>query len=142
MTPSNGESHYVLMNQDTPIRFVFSSDIQLNAHYRKHKTMKGFPGITDKTAAEMDEAISHTPAFAQPPFPDFKLASLRAKIKRTRENLAKLNKMDAAQGKLNQEEHFDGGYMVHNISENRLQLHFDEIPGEETRAALKRSGFR
>ena len=64
----------------------------MNAHFRKHKTMKGFPDMDDETAAEMDEAISRAPAFAQTPFPDFELASLRGKIKRAQENLSKLDK--------------------------------------------------
>lgn len=53
----------------------------MNAHYRKHKTMKGFRDYSDETAAEMDQAIARAPAFAQTPFPDFELASLRGKIK-------------------------------------------------------------
>ena len=31
----------------------------MNAHYRKHKTMKGFPGMSDDIAARNDEAISN-----------------------------------------------------------------------------------
>ena len=114
----------------------------MNAHYRKHKTMKGFRDLIDETASKMDDAISKAPPFAQVPFPDFELSSIRGKIKRTQENLAKLDKIDAAQNKPVQEEHFDGGYMVRNVPENRLQIHFDEIPSEETRSALKSHGFR
>ena len=54
----------------------------MNAHYRKHKTMKGFPGMSDDIAAHNDAAIASAPAFAQRPMPDFELASLRGKIKR------------------------------------------------------------
>ena len=36
----------------------------------------------------------------------------------------------------------DGGEIVKNAELNRLQIVFDEIPGEETRAELKRNGFR
>ena len=114
----------------------------MNAHYRKHKTMKGFRDYSDETAAEMDQAITRAPAFAQTPFPDFELASLRGKIKRVQENLAKLGKMDAAQGQPDKEELFDGGRVVHNIADNRLQIQFDEIPDDETRSKLKSYGFR
>lgn len=114
----------------------------MNAHYRKHKTMKGFRDYSDETAAEMDQAIVRAPAFAQTPFPDFELASLRGKIKRVQENLAKLDKMDAAQGQPDAEEVFDGGRVVHNVADNRLQIYFDEIPAEEIRAKLKSYGFR
>lgn len=114
----------------------------MNAHYRKHKTMKGFRNYSDEAAAEMDQAIASAPAFARTPFPDFELASLRGKIKRTQENLAKLDKMDAAQGQPDEETAFDGGRIVRNVEQNRLQILFDGKPDEETRAALKSNGFR
>lgn len=113
----------------------------MNAHYRKHKTVKGFRDYSDETAAEMDKAISSAPAFARTPFPDFELSSLRGKIKRVQENLSKLDKMDAAQGQPEKEELFDGGRVVHNVADNRLQIYFDEIPADEIRAKLKSYGF-
>lgn len=114
----------------------------MNAHYRKHKTMKGFPGMTDESAAEMDEAISRAQAHAQTPFPDFELASLRGKIKRTQENLAKLGSMEQHKDDAANTLEFDGGKIFLNMEINRLQILFDEIPGEETRAALKSHGFK
>ena len=114
----------------------------MNAHYRKHKTMKGFPDMTDETAAEMDEAISRAPAFAQTPFPDFELASLRGKIKRTQENLAKLDGIEQHKDDAANTLEFDGGKIFLNMEANRLQILFDEIPGEETRSALKSHGFK
>ena len=36
----------------------------------------------------------------------------------------------------------DGGEIVKNAELNRLQIVFDEIPGEEIRDELKRNGFR
>lgn len=113
----------------------------MNAHYRKHKTMKGFQGYTDEAAAKLDEEISKAPPYARTPYPDFELTSLRGKIKRVRENLAKLDKMEAAQGGPDEEEPFDGGRVVHNVPDNRLQILFDEIPSEEIRAELKSHGF-
>ena len=100
----------------------------MNAHYRKHKTMKGFPGMTDETAAEMDEAIKSAPAFAQTPFPGFELASLRGKIKRTQENLAKLDGIEQHKDDAANTLEFDGGKIFLNTEANRLQILFDEIP--------------
>lgn len=114
----------------------------MNAHYRKHKTLKGFRDMTDEAAAKLDEEISKAPAYARTPYPDFELTSLRGKIKRVKENLAKLDKMEAAQDKPDKEEPFDGGRVVHNVPDNRLQILFDEIPGEEVRTELKAHGFR
>lgn len=114
----------------------------MNAHFRKHKTMKGFPDMTDETAAEMDEAISRAPAFAQTPFPDFELASLRGKIKRAQENLSKLDSLEQHKDDAANTLEFDGGKIFLNMEANRLQILFDEIPSEETRAELKSHGFK
>lgn len=114
----------------------------MNAHYRKHKTMKGFPDMTDERASEMDEAISRAPAFAQTPFPDFELASLRGKIKRTQEGLSKLDSLEQHKDDAANTLEFDGGKIFLNMELNRLQILFDEIPGDEIRAALKSHGFK
>lgn len=114
----------------------------MNAHFRKHKTMKGFPDMDDETAAEMDEAISRAPAFAQTPFPDFELASLRGKIKRAQENLSKLDSLEQHKDDAANTLEFDGGKIFLNMEANRLQILFDEIPSEETRAELKSHGFK
>ena len=114
----------------------------MNAHYRKHKTMKGFRDFSDKTAAEMDEAIKSAPAFAQTPFPDFELASLRGKIKRTQENLAKLDSLEQHKDDAANTLEFDGGKIFLNMEINRLQLLFDETPADDLRAELKSHGFK
>lgn len=114
----------------------------MNAHFRKHKTMKGFQGLTDETAAEMDNAIANAPAFARTPYPDFELASLRGKIKRAQENLAKLDSLEQHKDDAANNLDFDGGRIFLNMEENRLQIFFDEIPDEDTRASLKSHGFR
>ncbi len=114
----------------------------MNAHYRKHKTMKGFRDYSDEKAAEMDEAISRAPAFARTPFPDFELASLRGKIKRAQENLAKLDSLEEHKDDAANTLTFDGGKIFLNMEANRLQILFDEIPSEEIRSSLKSHGFK
>lgn len=61
----------------------------MNAYYRKHKTLKGFPGMRDETAAQNDAAIQSTYSWAQKPMPDYELSSLRGKIKRVEARLAR-----------------------------------------------------
>lgn len=114
----------------------------MNAHYRKHKTMKGFRDYSDEKAAKMDEAISRAPAFAQTPFPDFELASIRGKIKRAKESLAKLDSLEQHKDDAANTLEFDGGKIFLNMEANRLQIMFDEIPDEATRTALKSHGFK
>ena len=96
----------------------------MNAYYRKHKTLKGYPGISDETAAHMDEAI------------------LRGKIKRTQARLEELDKLQARQDAPEAAEEHDGFRIVRNAEQNRLQILFDGKPDEATRSALKQNGFR
>lgn len=114
----------------------------MNAYYRKHKTMKGFPELSDETAAKMDESISSSYSWAQKPMPDYELTSLRGKIKRVEARLAELDQRQAQQEQPAESTKFDGGEIVRNLEADRLQILFDEKPDEETRAALKSNGFR
>ena len=114
----------------------------LNAYYRKHKTLKGFPGMSDETAAQNDAAIQSAYSWAQKPMPDYELSSLRGKIKRVEARLAELDARTAQQAQPAENTKFDGGEIVRNLEADRLQILFDEKPDEETRAALKSNGFR
>ena len=115
---------------------------KMNAYYRKHKTLKGFPDLSDETAVEMDNEISNAPCFAQAPCPDFQLASLRNKIKTAKKRLEELDKLEERQASPAKEKAFDGGYIVCNAEQNRLQIFFDSIPDDKIRTSLKSYGFR
>lgn len=140
--PTDPHAREMLTDRLQRLQATLNRGKAMNAHYRKHKTMKGFPDMNDETAAEMDEAISRAPAFAQTPFPAFELASLRGKIKRAQENLSKLDSMEQHKDDAANTLEFDGGKIFLNMEANRLQILFDEIPSEETRAELKSHGFK
>lgn len=114
----------------------------MNAYYRKHKTLRGFPGMSDETAAKHDEAIKGAYSWAQKPMPDFELSSLRGKIKRVQARLTELDKRESEQAAPAESTKFDGGEIVRNLEADRLQILFDEIPSADTRDALKANGFR
>lgn len=114
----------------------------MNAHYRKYKTMQGFDGISPERAARMDMDLSAAPAFARTPCPSFELTSLRNRIKTAKVRLEELDKLEAQQASPAADTTFDGGRIVRNANENRLQIIFDDIPGNDTRSALKSHGFR
>lgn len=105
-----------------------------NAYYRKHGTLQGCPGLGSATPTATGFDLYGVP------FPDFELASLRGKIKRTQARLEQLEKLTAAPEEESQE--FPGGEIVKNAAENRLQIIFDDIPSPELRQQLKSSGFR
>ncbi len=142
INPTDPHAREMLTDRLQRLQSTLDRGKAMNAHYRKHKTMKGFPGMTDETAAEMDETISRAPSFAQTPFPDFELASLRGKIKRTQENLSKLDGLEQHKDDAANTLEFDGGKLFLNMEQNRLQILFDEIPGDEIRSALKSHGFK
>lgn len=129
----------MLTDQLNRLQSKLDTGKKMNAHYRKHKTMQGFQGLSDESAARMDAAIAEAPAFAQRPMPDFELTSLRGKIKRVQARIAELEKLKA--GDTPEGWKFDGGEVVINTNLNRLQLVFDDRPDDDMRAALKSHGF-
>ena len=114
----------------------------MNAYYRKNKTLKGYPGMSDETAAKKDEAIQNSYSWAQKPMPDYELSSIRGKIKRVQARLDELDKLQAQQANPEAPEEHDGFQVVKNTDLNRLQIIFDSKPGEDMREWLKSNGFR
>lgn len=114
----------------------------MNAYYRKHKTMQGFPGMSDDSASKMDEQIRNAYSWEQKPYPDYELTSIRGKIKRLQARLDELDKLQAAAEQPAETEDFIGGQIVRNAELNRLQIIFDEVPDTDTRNELKSNGFR
>lgn len=112
----------------------------MNAYYRKHKTLKGFPGMSDETAAQNDAAIQSAYSWAQKPMPDYELSSLRGKIKRVQARLEELEKLKA--GDVPEGWKFDGGEVVINTELNRLQIVLDDRPDDDMKQELKSRGFR
>lgn len=117
----------------------------MNAHYRKQKTMQGFPGLSNSAAAIIDQQLSAPMSIAQVPCPSYELTSIREKIKRAKARLEEYDRLHSEKENPSGEGFQFGalsGIMVRNTQENRLQLIFDQIPPEELRQALKSNGFR
>ena len=119
-----------------------------NAYYRKHKTLEGCPGLSEKNRAWLTRPGVFAPGDGSPisqygsPFPAYELASIRGKIERTEQRLAELDRREQQAAEPQTGTAFDGGQIVRNIDLNRLQILFDAIPDADTRAALKQNGFR
>ena len=87
--------------------------------------------ISEETARRSHEMMSMS---------DYKTGSATAEYRAAVDRAAALveqHKDDAANTL-----EFDGGKIFLNMEANRLQILFDEIPDEETRAALKSHGFK
>ena len=112
---------------------------KVNAYYRKNGTMKGFEGITDEKAEEIDKAVQSDYSWITAPYAPYELSNNNAAINRIKKRIASLEKKkenDFIGWK------FEGGEAVANQEENRLQLFFEEKPSEEQRNKLKSWGFR
>lgn len=119
---------------------------EANAYYRKHKTITGCPGISPSLSAHLEDT-TYFPGGSPlqvngKPFPDYELASVRSKIKRLQARLAELDKLEAAAQNPADSIFFDGGKIIQNAEQNRLQIMFDGIPSPQLRQSLKSYGFR
>jgi len=118
----------------------------VNAHFKKHGTFKGFPGVDDAEAARLDAEMKQSFAYSMhgKPYPDYELTSLRNRIKTAEARLAELDALDARRADpagADDAQTFDGGEIVRNAELNRLQIVFDHVPAAEIREALKSNGF-
>jgi hypothetical protein len=112
-----------------------------NAHWRKHGTMAGFPGISEDEAVRIDAQMKTAYSWVQKngPYESWKLSNNNANINRIRDRITALERK--AETSLEGWE-FTGGRVQMNIAENRLQIIFEGKPDAEIRTELKRHGFR
>lgn len=113
---------------------------QANAYYRKHKTLDGCPVLTAAQIAEIKVGMARSWRSEAKPFESFQLSNNNANIRRLKERIAELEKRQADPAPDGWT--FDGGEVVMNKEENRVQIIFDGKPDEQTRAELKAYGFR
>lgn len=106
---------------------------EINAHFRKYHNLDPFPEIKINTFGMDLYGV---------PFPPYELTSIREKIKRISARIAELDALEAEKDSPADGIPFDGGQIIRNASENRLQILFDDIPGEDLRHSLKSYGFR
>lgn len=115
-----------------------------NAYYRKHKTMKGYKDYTDERAAECDREIAAS--WYGAPFAPYELTNNNATIRNTKARIAQIERLknaaETAAEAPKDEYSTDLFKVVENAEIMRLQLIFDGKPDEETRAVLKKNGFR
>lgn len=110
-----------------------------NAHYKKHGTMRGYPGLDDDRAASFDSEIAQS--LHKVPCPAYELQNSLANIKRLEGRLQELERRAAAPAEDHAPQSFDGFRVVQDLKENRLRFFFDEKPDDETREILKKNGL-
>lgn len=111
---------------------------KVNTYYRKHKTCQGCEGVSEELAAKLDESMEHAYSWETAPFPSYALSNNNQNIKRLE---GRIKQLEHSQETGYRGWHFEGGKVVPNAEENRLQIFFDEIPPEELRRELSHRGF-
>lgn len=112
-----------------------------NAAIRMKDATKG-----DAKLAELGYTPEEIKELRQPDFcgrvgyPSYALSNNNANIKRIQGRIEELEKRQSSPAPEGWT--FDGGEVVMNTDENRLQIIFDGKPDEETRSKLKSNGFR
>mgnify|MGYP001098943468 CR=1 FL=1 len=110
---------------------------QVNAYYKKHKTLEGCSLLSEAEKKRLTSYIEKDYNAEKRPYNSFTLTNNNAKIKHTKQRIAELEKKDFLKGWK-----FESGEVVANKEVNRLQIVFDEKPEEELRAKLKLNGFK
>lgn len=111
---------------------------QVNAYYRKNKTLDDCPYLPKEQLDELRAVMAKSWHGAEP-FGTFTLTNNNAEIKRIKSRIEELSK--TKDGRYVGWE-FDGGKVEANSKDIRLQIFFDEKPDSEKRAELKKAGFR
>lgn len=117
---------------------------RINAAHRAYK--KNPASIIDNGLSEEEQqkVIQWVPKFGyeKQPYPTYRLTNNLATIKNTRARVAELEKKESnAQGG-NKVIPFEGGKVILNFEEDRIQIQHNEKPGPATIDSLKRSGWR
>ncbi len=106
----------------------------INAFYRKNKTLDGCPNISPKIIEHIKKYMS----VEDKPYPTWVLANNNAEIRRLKKRISDLTQRDET---TYEGWNFNGGAVEINKQENRLQVFFEEKPDEDTRTILKHNGF-
>ncbi|MCQ4863001.1 hypothetical protein [Pseudoflavonifractor phocaeensis] len=109
----------------------------INAYFRKHKTLEGCPGLTAEGIAQLQASMSRDWRKDPVPYASYWLSNNNANIHRVRQRIDDLKSRSEYTGWT-----FPGGEAKINEAENRLQLFFDDKPSEEQRRELKSGGFK
>lgn len=96
-------------------------------------------GYSEKEITLLAEIVEKAYSWDKKPYAGYLLTNNNQTIKLTKQRIAALEK---AASEETQTIPFEGGKIVDNVEENRVQIFFEEIPSKEIRDRLKRNGFK
>ena len=112
----------------------------VNAFYRKHGTLDGCPLLSAEDAEKIKAAMARDWRAAPKPYERYRLSNNNQTIHSIKARIAELEAKQSSPAPEGWS--FDGGRVVMNQGENRIQILFDDKPGASVRSQLKHAGFR
>lgn len=109
---------------------------RLNAWWRKHKSMKGCPGLSDASAERFDREIPTHYSFDQQPVASYSLKNRNANIRRLKQRAEEIKRRQARAEAAEK----NGGIVIEGT--DWIRVTFAEKPSREILDALKAAGFR
>ncbi|MBQ4558682.1 MAG: hypothetical protein IJA61_04840 [Clostridia bacterium] len=115
----------------------------VNAYYKKNKTLDGCELLDEKEIRELKEKLVIFHYYSQP-YPSFELTNNNQNLHRLQDRLENLKKLKERANTENENKYLkvEGLEVVEDATDMRIRIIFDEIPNEETRTLLKSYGFK
>lgn len=115
----------------------------VNAYYKKHKTLDGCDLLDEKEIKELKEKLVMFHYYSQP-YPTFELTNNNQNLHRLKDRLENLKKLKERASSDNENKYIqvDGLEVVEDANDMRIRIIFENIPNEQTRTLLKSYGFK
>lgn len=108
---------------------------EVNAYYRKHKTLDGCPASETVIKA----AKSNLDSIHGKPFPAYCLSNNNAEISRIKDRIKEIQQKQTIEP---QTWTGDGWTAAEEPDDDRIRIYFDDKPDDETRTIVKKLGFK
>lgn len=115
----------------------------VNAYYKKNKTLDGCDLLDEKEIRELKEKLIMFHYYSQP-YPTFELTNNNQNLHRLKDRLENLKKLKDRANTENDNKYMkvEGLEVIEDATDMRIRIVFEEIPNEQTRTLLKSHGFK
>lgn len=114
---------------------------EVNAYFRKHKTLDGCASLTTEQIERLKASMSNA-WHSEAPFPSFQLSNNNAEIRRIEKRIKEITETKTAGDRSYPAEGVEGLQVVEDTGIMRIHLVFDGKPDAPVRDILKTWGFR
>ena len=112
----------------------------VNVYYRKHGTLDDCPLLSAEEVEKIKAAMARSHRAAPKPYESYLLSNNNQTIRSIKARIAELEAKQSSPAPEGWS--FEGGRVVMNQEENRIQILFDGKPDADIRSELKHAGFR